>query len=330
MRAIYSSITNIYACNLLVGVVLASFVAASWAQDFPSRQITVIVPFPAGGGNDTFARLISQKLSVALGRAVIVDNRTGASGNIGAEAVVRSAPDGYTLLYPASAIATSVALNSKLSFDPQRDLAPVSMTALIPLVLVTHPSLPVRSVKELLALAKSKPGALTYGSGGAASSGQLAAELLKLKTGIVANHIPYRGAAPAQTALMGGEVQFAFLVIPLVREYLKSGKMRALGISTRTRSSVLPDIPTLQEAGIADYEALQWHGFFAPAKTPSPVIERLHREIVKALAAPEMKARFASEGAEIVGSSPREFATFFQAEVTKWTDVLKRSGAKLD
>jgi tripartite-type tricarboxylate transporter receptor subunit TctC len=330
MRKIGRRITHIDASNLLVAAVLVFSGAAGWAQDFPSRQITIIVPFPAGGGNDTFARLIGQKLSTAFGRAVIVDNRPGASGNIGAEAVVRSAPDGHTLLYAASPIATSNAFYGKLAFDPQRDLAPVSMTALIPLVLVTHPSLPVRSVKELLALAKSKPGALSYGSGGTGSSGHLATELLKLKTGIDANHVPYRGAAPAQTALLGGEVQFAFLVIPLVRGHLKSGKMRALGISTRTRSSVLPDVPTLQEEGIADYEALQWHGFFAPVKTPLPIVERLHGEIVKALAAPEMKGRFATEGAEIVGSAPKEFATFFQADVTKWTDVLRRSGAKLD
>lgn len=330
MRKIGRRITCLHASKLLVAAVLVFFEAAGWAQDFPSRQITIIVPFPAGGGNDTFGRLIGQKLSTAFGRAVIVDNRPGASGNIGTEAVVRSAPDGHTLLYAASAIATSVALYSKLAFDPQRDLAPVSMTALIPLVLVTHPSLPVRSVKGLLALAKSKPGALSYSSGGAASSGHLATELLKLKTGIDANHVPYRGSAPAQIALLGGEVQFAFLVIPLVRGHLKSGKMRALGISTRTRSSVLPDVPTLHEAGVADYEALQWHGFFAPGKTPLPIVERLHGEIVKALAAPEMKERFATEGAEIVGSAPKEFATFFQAEVTKWTDVLRRSGAKLD
>jgi tripartite-type tricarboxylate transporter receptor subunit TctC len=330
MRKIGRRITYIDASKLLVGAVLVFFGAAAWAQEFPSRQITIIVPFPAGGGNDTFARLIGQKLSTAFGRIVIVDNRSGASGNIGTEAVVRSAPDGHTLLYTTSAIALSSVLFSKLAFDPQRDLAPVSMTASIPLVLVTHPSLPVRSVKELLALAKAKPGALSYGSSGMGTTGHLAMELLKLKTGINANHVPYRGAAPAQIALLGGELQFTFLVIPLVQGHLKSGKMRALGISTRTRSSVLPDVPTLQEAGVADYEALQWHGFFAPAKTPLPIVERLHREIVKALAAPEMKERFATEGAEIVGSAPKEFATFFQAEVTKWTDVLKRSGAKLD
>jgi tripartite-type tricarboxylate transporter receptor subunit TctC len=330
MRKIGRRTTCIHAGKLLVGAILVFFGAVGWAQDFPSRQIMIIVPFPAGGGNDLFGRLIGQKLSTAFGRAVIVDNRPGASGNIGTEAVVRSAPDGHTLLYTTSVIATSVALYSKLAFDPQRDLAPVSMTALIPLVLVTHPSLPVRSVKELLALAKSKPGALSYSSGGAASSAHLATELLKLKTGIDANHVPYRGAAPAQTALLSGEVQFTFLVIPLVQGHLKSGKMRALGISTRARSSVLPGVPTLQEAGVADYEALQWHGFFAPVKTPLPIVGRLHGEIVKALAAPEMKERFATEGAEIAGSAPREFATFIQAEVTKWTDVVKRSGAKLD
>jgi tripartite-type tricarboxylate transporter receptor subunit TctC len=316
--------------SLLLATITALLGANGWAQEFPSRQVTIIVPVPPGGGSDTVARFIAQKLSTSFGRIVLVDNRPGASSTIGTEAVVRSPPDGHTLLYVASAITLMNAFYTKLTFDPRRDLAPISMTISIPQILVTHPSLPVRNVRELLALAKSKPGVLSYGSGGVGAAQHLAMELLKLKTGIDANHVPYRGAAPMQVSLLSGETQFGFLVIPLVQGHLKTGKMRALGVSARKRSTILPDIPTLHESGVADFEALQWHGFFAPAKAPPPVIERLNREIVKALAAPDMKERLAAEGAEIVGSTPKEFEAFYQTEISKWTDVVKRSGTKLD
>ena len=301
-----------------------------WAQEFPSRQITIIVPVPPGGGTDTFARFIAQKLSTSFGRTVLVDNRPGASSTIGTGAVVRSQPDGHTLLYVSSVIVLMNTFNTDLTFDPRRDLAPISMTVFIPQILLTHPSLPVRNVKELLALAKAKPGALSYGSGGFGGAQHLAMELLKLKTGIDVYHVPYRGAAPIQVSLLSGETQIGFLVIPVVQAHLKTGKMRALGLSARKRSTILPDIPTLHESGITDFEALQWQGFFVPAKVPQPVIDRLNQEIVKALAAPDMTERLAVEGAEIVGSTPRDFATFYQKEFTKWTDVLKHAGAKRD
>ncbi len=318
------------AVRLIVAGCLILFGAASRGEDFPSRQITIVVPFPAGGGTDVFARAIGQKLSTAIAKPVIVDNRTGASGNIGAEAVARSAPDGHTLLYTSSTIALSTVVYSKVAFDPQRDLAPVSMTLSIPLMLVVHPSLPARHVEELLGLARSKPGALNFSGGGPGSAGHLAMELLKLRTNIDVYHVPYRGAAPAQAALLGGDIHIAFLVPPLVQVHLKSGRMRALAVTSRARSPIFPEVPTLQEAGVADFEALQWHGFFVPVKTPSPIVERLHREIIKALAAPEMKDRMAAEGAERVGSTPSQFAAFFRAEVDKWADVAKRSGTKLE
>jgi tripartite-type tricarboxylate transporter receptor subunit TctC len=316
--------------NLLAAGGPALFCAPAHAQDFPSRNITIIVPFPAGGGNDIFGRLIGQRLAAAFGRTVIVDNRPGASGNIGAEAVVRAAPDGHTILYGNANVATTQVVPPKPAFDPQRDLAPVSMTVLIPFVLVSHPSLPVRNVKDLLALAKAKPGDLTFSAGSTGSIAHLAMALLKLNTKLDARHVPYKGAAPSVVALLSGEVQISFLVPPVVQPQIRNGKARGLAVSSLKRSTVLPDIPTLHEAGVRDFEALQWHGLFAPAKTPPAIVTRIHAEVVKALASSEMKERLAAEGAEVVGSAPTEFAAFFRSEIKKWSEVVQRSGTKFE
>jgi len=303
---------------------------ASWAQEFPSRPITIVVPFPPGGGTDIFARAIGHKLSSAFAKPVVVENRTGATGNIGAEAVARSTADGHTLLYTSASIALSTLASSKPGFEPQRDLAPVSMTVSIPYVLVVHPSVPARQMSDLIELARARPGALNFASGGPGSSLHLAMELLKLQAQIDLHHVPYRGGAPAQTALLGGEVDMAFLVPPLVHGHVKTGSLRALAVSSTVRSPMFPEVPTLHEAGITGYEALQWHGFFVPAKTPAPVVDRLYREIVTALAAPEMAKRLAAEGASVVGSTPAQFATFFRAEIDKWSEVIRLSGVKFD
>ena len=312
---------------LLVLLILGS---PAGAQEFPSRTITIVVPFAPGGDADIFGRIFAQRLAPALGRAVIVDNRGEASGNIGAEAVVRAAPDGHTILYASSALTVSRATYTKLSFNAERDLAAVSQTMSIPLVLVVHPSLPVRNVKELLALARAKPGALTFSGGGTGGLPHLTGELFKLDTKVDALHIPYKSLGLVQTALLSGEVQFAFLSPPVVRAYVSSGRLRALGISVLKRSAALPDVPTLHEAGVKDFEALHWHGFFLPAKTPASIVTRLHAEVVKALAAPEMKERVAAEGANTVGGSPAELTAFFRSEAEKWADVAKRSGTKLE
>jgi tripartite-type tricarboxylate transporter receptor subunit TctC len=284
------------------------------------------VPYPAGGGTDLFARVIGQDLAKQFERQIIVDNRSGANGNIGAELVAKAAPDGHTLLYTASPIAVSRVLSRNVRFDAQRDLRPISMTISIPLVLAVHPSLPVHNIKELAALARAKPGSLTYSSSGPGASGHFTMELLKSAMGIDVRHVPYRGAAPSLTSVVAGETQMAFLVPPLVQPHLASGKLRPVAVSSRTRSAVLPNVPTAQEQGLRDFEALQWHGFFSPAGVPDGVVQQLHGAIVKALGSPEVKSRLASEGASVVGSSPAEFAAFFQSEQTKWTAIAKRAG----
>ena len=315
--------------RLLAAACLLSL-GASWAQEFPSRPITIVVPFPPGGGTDIFARAIGVKLSSAFAKPVVVENRTGASGNIGAQAVARSIADGHTLLYTSASSALSTLASSNPGFEPQRDLAPVSMAVSIPYVLVVHPSVSALRLSDLIDLARARPGALNFASAGPGSSLHLAMELLKLMAQIDLHHVPYRGAAPALTALLGGEVDTAFLVPPLAQGHVKKGSLRALAVSSAARSPMFPEVPTLEEAGVTGYEALQWHGFFVPAKTPVPVIDRLYREIVTALAAPEMTKRLAAEGASVVGSTPAQFAAFFSAEVRKWSEVVRVSGVKFD
>ena len=325
--------TSLYALigrGTAAAILAAAFVSAAWAQDYPSRNVTLVVPYPAGGGTDLFARAIGQELSAKLGKQIIVENRSGASGNIGAEAVVRSAPDGHTLLYTASPIALSQAVYKKLRFDALRDLKPITMAVSIPQVLVVHPALPVKSTKALVALSKSKPGMLTFSSGGVGSAGHFAAELFKLGTGADMRHVPYRGAAPALVALISGETQLAFLVPPVVRPQLEAGKLRALAVTSRKRSALFPNVPSLHELGYANFEALQWHGLFAPAKTPAAIVDMLGEAAKAALASPSVQARFSAEGAEAVGSSPSEFAAFFKAELAKWSEVAKRAGMSLD
>jgi len=291
--------------------------------------VRVVVPFPAGGGSDIIARVTAQKLSGALNQQFVIDNRAGASGNIASEIVAKAPPDGYTLLFANSSLAITPAMFQKLPFDPVRDFIPISMVSSYPFVLVAHPSLPVRSVRELVALAKAKPDTPAYSSAGTMS--HLAMELLRVKSGgLRMTHLPYKGAAPASVGLISGEAQIAFIVMPVAQTQINAGRLRGLGVAAPARSPVLPQMPTMIEAGVAGHEALQWNGLFAPAKTPQTVLDRLHREVVKALAATDVKQRFADEGADPVGSSPAEFAAFYRVEADKWGDVVKRSGSKLD
>lgn len=300
------------------------------AQTYPTRSVRVVLPFPAGGGSDLIGRLVAQKLSVALGQPVVVDNRAGASGNIAAEIVAKSPPDGYTLLFGNSSLSISPAVFRKLNYSPTQDLTPISMASSYPFALAVHPSLPVRNVRELVALAKAKPDQLAYASAGAGTMSHMAMELLRIKTGIKAQHLPYKGAAPASVSLISGETQLAFLVMPVAQVQIKANKLRGLGVAAPTRSSAAPEIPTMQEAGVEGHIALQWNGFFAPAKTPQAVLDRLHREVAKAVHLPDVKQRFEAQGATPAGTSPAEFAAFYRAEAEKWADVARRSGTRLD
>ncbi|HET7597166.1 MAG TPA: tripartite tricarboxylate transporter substrate binding protein [Burkholderiales bacterium] len=307
-----------------------AMVGGARAQEYPTKSVRVLVPFPPGGGSDLIARLVSQKLAMALGQPTVVENRAGASGNIAAEIVARSPADGYTLLFGNSSLSISPAVYRKLNYSPTRDLVPISMASSYPFALTVHPSLPVRTVKDLVALAKAKPDQLAYSSAGAGTMSHMAMELLRVQTGIQVQHLPYKGAAPASVALISGEAQLAFLVMPVAQVQMKAGKLRGLGVAAPARSSAAPDLPTMQEAGVAGHIALQWNGFFAPAKTPPAVLDRLHREVAKAVHLPDVKARFEAEGATPAGTSPSEFAAFYRAEAEKWADVAKRSGTRLD
>lgn len=316
------------ALAMMAGCLIAG---TAWPQDYPTRSVRIVLPFPAGGGSDIIGRLVAQKLSAALGQPVVVDNRAGASGNIAAEIVARANADGYTLLFGNSSLSISPAVFRKLNYDPVRDLTPISMASSYPFALTAHPSLPVRSVKELVALAKARPGELAYASAGAGTMSHMAMELLRLRAGEVRmQHLPYKGAAPASISLISGETQLAFLVMPVAAVHIKAGRLRGLGVAAPARSAAVPALPTMREAGVAGHEAVQWNGFFAPAKTPQAVLDRLHREVAKAVHLPDVRKGFEAQGATPSGSSPAEFAAFYRSEAQKWADVAKRSGTRLD
>ena len=316
--------------SAIIGVACALAAPVLLAQDYPAKSIRMVVPFPAGGGSDIVARVLGQRLSATLGQTMVADNRAGASGNIAAEIVARAPADGYTLLFANSSLSISPAAYTKLSFDPVKDFAPVSMVSSYPFVLVSHPSLPVKNVRDLIALAKAKPEVLTYSTAGAGTMSHFAMELFQLLTTVKLTHLPYKGAAPASIAVMAGEAPVSFLVLPVAQAQIRVNRLRGLGVAAKSRAAVIPQVPTMEEAGVKGHVALQWNGFFVPAATPRAIIDKLHRETVAALANAEVRQRLADEGAEPVGSNPAEFATFFRSEADKWGEVAKRSGTKLD
>jgi len=304
-------------------------IAAS-AQGFPSKQIRIIAPFPAGGSTDVTARLIGQKLTDVWGQQVILENRPGAGGTIGADYVAKALPDGHVLLMTTISLAINASLHKKLPFDTLKDLAPITQISALPLLLVVHPSVPVKNVKELVVLARARPGQLTYASSGAGTSPHLAAEMFKTMAGVDMIHVPYKGNAPAMTDLLGGHVSVNFGLLPPLLPQVKAGKLRALAATTARRVAVLPDLPTIAESGYPDYEINSWQGMLAPGATPKEIISRLNVEIVRIIGLPEVRDRLAAEGAEPVGSSAEQFAAHLRAEVAKWARVVKESGARAD
>jgi len=315
-------------------VVLLAALAGSFpvcAQSYPTKPIRMIVPYPPGGGTDIVGRMVAQKLFESLGQQVIVDNRGGATGSIGAEAAAKSLPDGYTILMGNIAPnSINVSLQPKLPYDPVADFAPVSLVASTPNILVVHPSLPVRTVKDLIALARARPGQLNYPSAGVGSSSHLAGELLGILTGIKIVHIPYKGGGPAMIDMISGEMQMMFATMPAAMPHVKSGRVRPVAVTSARRSQTLPQLPTIAETGVKGYEASTWYGVLAPAKTPRAVVERLHGEIVKMLAAPDTRERLTAQGFEPVGSTPEEFAAYIKSEIAKWAKVIREAGVKVE
>lgn len=297
---------------------------------YPVRPLRIIVPQSAGGSTDLVARLVGQKLSEALGQSVVVDNRPGAGSIIGTDLVAKATPDGYTLLVVASSITLNPTLHKNLPFDPIRDLAPISQLSAFPNMLTLHPSVPAKSVKELIALAKAKPGQLNYGSSGTATGTHLSAELFKLMTGVDMVHVPYKGGAPAVTALLGGQVQLNFATLPSVLPHVRANRLRALGVTTAKRSPAAPDVPTIAEAGVPGYDHAPWNGMLAPARTPKAVIARLHAVVAKAADTQDMRNVLAQEGAEPVGNSPEAFGTIIREETAKWAKVIRAAGIRAD
>jgi tripartite-type tricarboxylate transporter receptor subunit TctC len=303
---------------------------AAGAQSYPTRPIRMLVPFPAGGTVDFFARVISPRLSEALGQQVVVDNRAGAGGNIAAEAVAHAAPDGYTLLMGSEIVAINISLYAKLGYDPVKDLEPVTLVGTVPNILITSPSFSAHSLKELIGIAKAKPGQLSYASTGYGTSSQLSSELMKSMAGIHVLHIPYKGGAPAVADLMGGQIEMMFINMPTGLPQVKAGKVKVLGVTSMRRVPQLPDVPTIDEAGLKGFETYAWSGVYAPAGTPRAIVERLNTEINRILKMPDIRAQLAVQGADAAGDSPEQFKRFTADEISKWAKVIKTSGARIE
>jgi len=321
--------------RIVLATVIVLVAAGPWgqaySQAYPAKPVRVIVPFPAGGGADIYARVVGRKLSENLGQSVVVDNRAGASGIIGCEVVARSTPDGYTLLMGTTGThTTNPAVFAKLPYDPLRDFAPISLVADAPFVLLVHPSLPVANLKELIAFARARPGQLTYASSGTGSSSHLGFELFNTMAGIKGVHVPYKGLAPATLDTISGYVTMTWNSITAAAPHLKNRQLKALGIGSARRSALMPDIPTVAEAGLPGFELGSWYGIFAPAGTPPDIIRRIHGEIVKAINDPGMKEQFAALGGEPVSSTPEEFRAVLQRDLVKWAKVAKQANVKAD
>ncbi len=305
--------------------------AATPAGTYPDRPVRIIVPFPPGGGNDILARAIAARLTESMKQQFIIDNRGGAGGLIGGQLAATSDPDGYTLfLGSMGGLAHNPALRPNLPYNPARDFSGVTLLATSPFILVVYPSLPANSVQELLALARAKPGTLNYGSAGVASSLHMTGELFKHVTKINIVHVAYKGTAPALTDLLAGQVQMIFSTMPPPLPFVKSGKLRALGVTTAKRSRAVPDVPTIAEGGVPGFEVQNWQGIVVPAKTPRAIVDRLNREMVKALAQPSLVEVFGTQGLDPVGNTPAQFDKLIHAEIEKWTALVKAAGIKVD
>jgi tripartite-type tricarboxylate transporter receptor subunit TctC len=300
------------------------------AERFPSRNVRLVVPWPPGGGTDIYARVIGEELGNRWRQPVVVENRPGAAGNIGAAQVASAAPDGYTLMLATITLASNPSLYKSLPFDTRHSFAPVTEVAGVPHLLVVRKDFQANSVRELIELAKARPHQLNYSSAGSGSPFHLAAELFKQIARVDITHVPYKGGAPAITDVLGGQVQMTFANFSAVLPHVRSGALKPLGITTATRSSILPDVPTIAESGVPGYEFTSWFGFFFPAGVPAPILDQVSRDIVAVLRTPSVKERLTADGADVVGNSPQQFAAFVESELDKWAKVVKSAGLKVE
>jgi tripartite-type tricarboxylate transporter receptor subunit TctC len=315
--------------GLAIALAFSGF-AAQAAERYPDRPVRMVVAYPPGGTNDILARAVAQRLTGVWHQQFIVDNRPGGGANIGPDLVAHATPDGYTLLVGASSHAINASLYSHLSYDPVADFAAVALLATVPSCLVVNPSLPVRSVKDLIALAKKRPGELNMASGGNGTSLHLEGEMFKAMTGVRMTHVPYKGAPPALLDLIAGNADLMFVAVPAVISYIKAGRLKVLAVTSTKRSAALPHVPTLDEAGVRGYQSAGFYGVFAPARTPASVVQTLNTTINRELKTPEMSSQLAAQGAEAAVMTPEEFESYFKSEVAKWRRVIKASGAKVD
>ena len=322
--------TCIRAASAAVAVLGCALCASAPAQTYPAKPVRFLVGFAAGGGTDIMARAVAQKLSDAFGQQVVVENRPGANGNIAGEAVARAPADGYTILMISVSHSVNVSLYRKMSYDPLKDFSAIIAVGSVPLVLNVHPSLPVKSVRELIALAKSRPGELTFSSGGSGSPEHVSGELFKQLAGIAITHIPYKGAGASLVDLIAGQISMGFNTMPSVINYIKGGRLRPLANTDRKRSAVLPAVPTMVEAGVPKFEVTSWYGVIAPAGTPKEIVARLNAEIAKILDMPDIKERLASLGAQPMGGSPGQFDAHIRAEAVKFAQVVKAANLQVD
>jgi len=316
--------------QLMAGIALAAAALCGAAQAYPTKPVTIVVPFAPGGAADTMARQLAERLNKRLGQPVIVENKPGAGTMIASEYVAKAAPDGHTVLLAASSLGIAPALYSKVNYDPVKDFVPISQVASVVHVLEVHPSVPVKSVAELIAWLKANPGKANYGSVGAGTSTHLESELFNTMAGVRMTHVPYKGSAPALMDLVGGNLQVMFDAWASSGPFVRDGKTRLLAVTTAQRSKILPDVPTVAESGLPGYEAMPWLGFVAPAGTPAAAVNRFHAELTEVLKEPEVQERFRNLGLDIIGNTPEQFAEFIKKDIVKWAKVVKDSGARAD